>query len=131
MTAIELRPATAADNEFCFRLHKAAMGDIVAAIWGWDEQDQRDHHTRVFDPGNTRIITADAWTCWRPTTARTPSISDSVWRKWRVTMRATSKSGCDTAADPPRTPRSSPSPTHWATRTRDARTPCRPRPAGR
>ncbi len=59
MTVIGLRPATAADTEFCFRLHKAAMGDVVAAIWGWDEQDQRDHHLRVFDPGNTRIVTAD------------------------------------------------------------------------
>ncbi|MBX6382397.1 MAG: GNAT family N-acetyltransferase [Microbispora sp.] len=59
MTAIGLRPATAADDEFCFRLHKAAMGDVVAAIWGWDEQDQRDHHARVFNPANTQIITAD------------------------------------------------------------------------
>ncbi|MEU6408618.1 GNAT family N-acetyltransferase [Microbispora sp. NPDC046933] len=59
MTVIGLRPATQADSEFCFRLHEAALGEYVAAIWGWDEQDQRDHHARVFDPGNTRIVTAD------------------------------------------------------------------------
>lgn len=59
MTTIGLRPATDADYEFCFQLHKAAMGDVVAAIWGWDEQDQRDHHAHVFDPANTRIVTAD------------------------------------------------------------------------
>jgi hypothetical protein len=26
------------DSEFCFQLHKAAMGDYVTAIWGRDEQ---------------------------------------------------------------------------------------------
>ena len=38
MTAVALRPARPADSEFCYQLHKAAMGDYVAAIWGWDEQ---------------------------------------------------------------------------------------------
>ena len=28
-----LGPAAPADSEFCFQLHKAAMGDYVAAIW--------------------------------------------------------------------------------------------------
>ena len=59
MTVIALRPATAADSEFCFRLHKAAMAEYVAAIWGWDEQRQRDHHARGFDPEHWQIITAD------------------------------------------------------------------------
>jgi ribosomal protein S18 acetylase RimI-like enzyme len=58
MTAIELRPATPADSEFCFQLHKAAMGDYVTAIWGWDEQVQRDFHARAFNPGRWQIITA-------------------------------------------------------------------------
>ena len=58
MTPIALRPATPADSEFCFRLHKAAMGDYVTAIWGWDEQIQRDFHARVFTPGHWQIITA-------------------------------------------------------------------------
>ncbi|WP_433143449.1 GNAT family N-acetyltransferase [Actinomadura nitritigenes] len=59
MSDVALRPATPADSEFCFQLHKAAMGDYVAAIWGWDEQDQRDYHARGFDPGHWKIITAD------------------------------------------------------------------------
>jgi len=59
MTGIALRPATPADSEFCFQLHKAAMGDYITAIWGWDEQVQRDFHTRAFDPGRWQIITAD------------------------------------------------------------------------
>jgi ribosomal protein S18 acetylase RimI-like enzyme len=58
-TAIALRRATAADSEFCFQLHKAAMGDYIAAIWGWDEQRQRGFHERAFKPDRWRIITAD------------------------------------------------------------------------
>ena len=59
MTSIALRPATPADSEFCYQLHQAAMGDYIAAIWGWDEQVQRDFHTRAFNPGRWQIITAD------------------------------------------------------------------------
>jgi ribosomal protein S18 acetylase RimI-like enzyme len=59
MTVIALRPAMAADSEFCFQVHKAAMGEYVTAIWGWDEQRQRDSHARKFAPGHWQIITAD------------------------------------------------------------------------
>jgi ribosomal protein S18 acetylase RimI-like enzyme len=58
MTTIQLRPATPADSEFCYRLHKAAMGDYVTAVWGWDEQVQRAFHARAFTPGRWQIITA-------------------------------------------------------------------------
>jgi len=59
MTPVTLRPAASADSEFCFQLHKAAMGGYITAIWGWDEQRQRDSHTRSFSPGRWQIITAD------------------------------------------------------------------------
>jgi len=59
MTAIELRPVTPADSEFCFQLHKAAMGDYITAIWGWDEQRQRGFQDRSFNPDRWQIITAD------------------------------------------------------------------------
>jgi len=59
MTAVALRPATPADSEFCFQLHKAAMGGYITAIWGWDEQRQREFHDRAFSPGRWQIITAD------------------------------------------------------------------------
>lgn len=59
MTVITLRPATRADSEFCYQLHKAAMGDYVAAIWGWDEQVQRGFHARAFKPRRWQIITAN------------------------------------------------------------------------
>jgi ribosomal protein S18 acetylase RimI-like enzyme len=59
MTVTALRPATRADSEFCFRLHKATMGDYIAAIWGWDEQVQRGFQDRAFSPGSWQIITAN------------------------------------------------------------------------
>jgi GNAT superfamily N-acetyltransferase len=54
--AIALRPATPADDEFCYQLHKAAMGGYIAATWGWDEQAQRRSHARKFSP-RWQIIT--------------------------------------------------------------------------
>jgi ribosomal protein S18 acetylase RimI-like enzyme len=59
MTGLALRPATHTDSEFCFQLHKAAMGGYITAVWGWDEQRQRAYHDRSFRPGRWQIITAD------------------------------------------------------------------------
>src|SRR5215469_16604575 len=57
-SAIALRPATPADTEFCYQLHKAAMGEYITAIWGGDEQVQRAFHERAFNPHRWQIITA-------------------------------------------------------------------------
>jgi GNAT superfamily N-acetyltransferase len=59
MTAIGLRPTTPADEEYCFQLHKAAMGAYITAIWGWDEGIQRAFHTGAFTPGRWQIVHAD------------------------------------------------------------------------
>jgi ribosomal protein S18 acetylase RimI-like enzyme len=59
MTSVALRPAVPADSEFCYQLHRAAMGEYVTAIWGWDEQVQRGFHARAFNPGRWQVITAD------------------------------------------------------------------------
>ncbi|MEV5707667.1 GNAT family N-acetyltransferase [Actinoallomurus sp. NPDC052274] len=59
MEAIGLRPATPADADFCFELHRLAMGDYVAAIWGWNDADQREYDERAFGPGHWQIITVD------------------------------------------------------------------------
>src|SRR2546429_2008425 len=50
MTPLAPRPAAPADSEFCYQLHKAAMGGYITAIWGWDEQVQRGFHSRAFNP---------------------------------------------------------------------------------
>jgi GNAT superfamily N-acetyltransferase len=57
MDAISVRPATDADIDFSFRLHKASFREYVAEVWGWDEADQREIHDRNFDPGRVQIIT--------------------------------------------------------------------------
>jgi hypothetical protein len=59
MTTVVLRPTIAADSDFCLELHKAAMGEYVAAIWGWNEQLQRDYHDRGFIADRWQIITTD------------------------------------------------------------------------
>jgi ribosomal protein S18 acetylase RimI-like enzyme len=59
VSTVELRAVSDADSEFCYQLHKAAMGAYVTAIWGWDEQTQRDFHARAFNPDRWQIITDD------------------------------------------------------------------------
>ncbi|MFI9162115.1 GNAT family N-acetyltransferase [Kitasatospora aureofaciens] len=59
MSVVILRPAAPADSEFCFRPHKAAMGEYVAATRGWDEAVQRAYHEQAFDPGRWQIVTVD------------------------------------------------------------------------
>jgi len=54
-----LRPAVAADQDFCFRLHRAALGEYVEAVWGWDDEDQRRRHRASFTPGRWQIVTVD------------------------------------------------------------------------
>jgi len=56
-SAIALRPATAADAEFCYQLHKAAMGAYITAIWEWDEHVQRAFHARAVNVHRWQIIT--------------------------------------------------------------------------
>jgi hypothetical protein len=46
-TDVALRPAIPADSEFCHRLHQAAMGAYITALFGWDEQVQRDYQDRA------------------------------------------------------------------------------------
>ena len=51
-----LRPATSADAAFLYDLHVAAMRDVVAATWGWDEAWQRQHFASRFAPETIQII---------------------------------------------------------------------------
>lgn len=59
MTDYALRPATDDDRAFAYALNKAALGEHVAAIWGWDESVQRDYFERGWDLSITQIVTRD------------------------------------------------------------------------
>src|ERR1700754_1993641 len=59
MDTLALRPATSADIEFCFDLHKSSFYQYVTEIWGWDEKDQRAIHSRDFKLGRVQIVTAN------------------------------------------------------------------------
>jgi putative acetyltransferase len=56
---VALRRLKAGDDEFCFQLHRSALGEYVDAIWGWDEPAQRAYHETHFDAAHTQIITVD------------------------------------------------------------------------
>ncbi|WP_427892774.1 N-acetyltransferase family protein [Kribbella sp. GL6] len=57
---IRLRPATAADGEFLYDLHRRALGDVVEATWGpWDDAVQREFHRAWFAPETIEIVLVD------------------------------------------------------------------------
>jgi ribosomal protein S18 acetylase RimI-like enzyme len=56
---VELRRLRSGDDEFCFSVHRDALGEYVDAIWGWDEPAQRAFHEENFDAEHTQIITVD------------------------------------------------------------------------
>lgn len=66
--AVALRPATPAGSEFRYRLHEAAMGGHVTAVWGWGEQVKREFRTRAPVPAAGRSS---------PRTGKTPACP--VW----------------------------------------------------
>ena len=52
----ELLEASEHDLPWLFELHKAALGDYVAELWGWDDGWQRRHFQDTTDLLNSRII---------------------------------------------------------------------------
>lgn len=54
---VSCRPASAADFEFLYALHRAALRDAVVATWGaWEEDWQRAHYQKTFSPAAMRVI---------------------------------------------------------------------------
>jgi len=51
-----LRKITAADFEWAFELHKAAMGEYVERTWGWDEDFQRQFFADAFERQPRQVI---------------------------------------------------------------------------
>ena len=59
MPDYQLRQATNADADFLYRLHVAAMRDLVARVWGWDDAWQERFFAVHFDPTHSRIVVVD------------------------------------------------------------------------
>ena len=53
------RPATVADYDFLYGLHKAAMKTAVSQTWGWDEAWQQNYFRGKFDPAKRVILLWD------------------------------------------------------------------------
>jgi ribosomal protein S18 acetylase RimI-like enzyme len=51
-----LRDALDADQEFAFRVKKAALGAYVDRVWGWDEDFQRRFHARDWEQHRPAIV---------------------------------------------------------------------------
>jgi ribosomal protein S18 acetylase RimI-like enzyme len=59
MIGYQLRQATAADYDFLYRLHVAAMKGFVSRVWGWDDARQEQFFADHFDPAPCRIVVVD------------------------------------------------------------------------
>lgn len=59
MARWQLRPAREDDRNFLFRLHCAAMRESVEALWGWDEELQRQMFDERFDGTRFHVIQVD------------------------------------------------------------------------
>ncbi len=51
-----LRPATNADFEFLYQLHRATMKEYIEATWGWEESWQREYFQAKWEPAKRNII---------------------------------------------------------------------------
>ncbi|KAK1749401.1 acyl-CoA N-acyltransferase [Echria macrotheca] len=51
-----LRPATNDDEDQCYHIHRASMRDVVAKVYGWDEDFQRAYFAREWDPQEIQVI---------------------------------------------------------------------------
>lgn len=54
-----LRKATIMDLGFIFRVYKETMQDYIAAVYEWDEQQQRLHYEERFRKDDYHIIQVD------------------------------------------------------------------------
>lgn len=52
----QLRQVTDGDYDFLYGLHVAAMKDLVARVWGWEDARQKQFFADHFDPAPSRIV---------------------------------------------------------------------------
>ena len=56
---ISLRPATEADKEFLYELHRTTMREYIEATWGWEEEWQRREFEGRFRKDRQQVILAN------------------------------------------------------------------------
>ena len=56
---IQIVPADESHREFSYQVKKAAEGDYIMQLWGWDEKFQRDFHTSDWQQKRPSIILYD------------------------------------------------------------------------
>ena len=59
MGSPKLRRATQDDEEFAYQAKRTGLREYVARVWGWDEDRQRELHTRQFQEQDFRVIKVD------------------------------------------------------------------------
>ncbi len=79
------RPASDADEAFCFELNEASMRKYVEPIYGWDADVQRAYHARWFQPARLTIVEDD----------------DAAWNRWVECSFPIQLRGVRSAHDPP------------------------------
>jgi GNAT superfamily N-acetyltransferase len=55
---VEVVPASDADYEFSYQVKRAAEGELITAVFGWDEAVQREYHRREWFERRPSLITA-------------------------------------------------------------------------
>jgi ribosomal protein S18 acetylase RimI-like enzyme len=55
-----LRPATNADREFLFDLHRGAYREAVDALWGWNDEEQERRFDERFELERPQVIKVGA-----------------------------------------------------------------------
>ena len=54
-----LRPATAGDYDFIYKVKTITLKEYVAQTWGWNEADQQSRFSASFDPAQWQIVQLD------------------------------------------------------------------------
>jgi ribosomal protein S18 acetylase RimI-like enzyme len=54
-----IRPATSNDSSFSYAVKRAALGDYVAQVWGWDETVQQNYHAADWAAHRPDIVELD------------------------------------------------------------------------
>jgi ribosomal protein S18 acetylase RimI-like enzyme len=59
MQEIALRECREEDRPFTWQVHRQALREYVAAIWGWDEEVQHEKFVMRFTPAGHQIVVFD------------------------------------------------------------------------